>query len=308
MGRAIRIGLNDLDHPKFRFDEPSISAKGILVNGSSELVNETAVDARRPHGPNDNVFDLAGQVAVVTGGGIGIGRATALVLAAHGATVVLASRKTENLDAVADEVVSAGGRAVVHTVDVSDRTACNALVESTLRDLGRLDILVNNAGGSRSRDDAMWTDDDWDRMMNLNLRSVWLLSRVAAAAMAEGNGGAIVNIASGAAITPRPLHAPYGTAKAGVIHLTSILAAEFGPRGVRVNCIAPGLIRTEGFVRAMTLLGRDPDDQSSRVPVGRPGDPFEIAYPILFLASRAASYVHGETLYIGGGPRYWTGQ
>jgi NAD(P)-dependent dehydrogenase (short-subunit alcohol dehydrogenase family) len=263
----------------------------------------------RPNGPFDDVFDLRGQVAVVTGGGVGIGRAAALVLAAHGAHVVLASRKTANLDAVAAEVEDSGGRAVARQVDVNDRSACEELIRWTVAELGRVDVLVNNAGGTRSRNDGAWTYDDWDRMMNLNLRSVWSLSRAAAEVMVAGaSGGAIVNIASGAAIAPRPIHAPYGTAKAAVMHLTSTLAAEYGPLGVRVNCVAPGLIRTEGFVRAMHSLGRDPEDQRSRVPVGRPGDPLEIAFPILFLASRAASYVHGETIYVGGGPRHWTGQ
>jgi NAD(P)-dependent dehydrogenase (short-subunit alcohol dehydrogenase family) len=252
-----------------------------------------------------DVLDLSGRVAIVTGGGTGIGRATALVMAARNATVVLAGRHRERLQAVAEEVGEAGGRAVAMITDVSMAEACRELVARTTAELGRIDILVNNAGGSRSRPDGRWTDDDWDRMMALNLRSVWLLGRAAAATMMSAGGGAIVNVASAAALTPRPLHGPYGVAKAGVVHLTSVLAAEFADRGVRVNGVAPGLVRTEGFVRAMTSLGREPDAQRDRVLVGRPGDPLEIAYPILFLASDAARYIYGETLYVGGGPRYW---
>ncbi|HEX3462031.1 MAG TPA: SDR family oxidoreductase [Acidimicrobiales bacterium] len=262
----------------------------------------------RPGPPPGDRFDLAGQVAIVTGGGTGIGRATALVLSRYGATVVLASRRVGDLERVAAEVGEGGGTAVVMETDVSDPSACAALIDDTVAQLGGLDILVNNAGGSRSRTDGEWPADDWDRMIDVNLRSVWLLSRAAAPVMAKRGGGAIVNVASAAALTPRPMHAPYGVAKAGVIHLTSILAAEFGTAGVRVNCVAPGLVKSEGFERAMRGIGRDPDAQGDRVLVGRPGDTEEIAYPILFLVSRAASYVHGETLYVGGGPRYWSPQ
>jgi NAD(P)-dependent dehydrogenase (short-subunit alcohol dehydrogenase family) len=256
-------------------------------------------------GPAGDVLDMTGRAVIVTGGGTGIGRATALVLAARGARLVLAGRHEDPLRQAAREVAALGGKALVAPTDVTQPAACTSLIEYAAETLGGVFGLVNNAGGSRSRPDRSWSVEDWDRMLDLNLRSVWLLSRAAAPVMAERGGGAIVNIASAAALVPRPEHAPYGVAKAGVVHLTSILSAELGPTGVRVNCVAPGLIKTDGFVRAMETLGRDADAQGGRVTVGRPGAPFEIAYPVLFLLSDAAGYVHGETLYVGGGPRHW---
>jgi NAD(P)-dependent dehydrogenase (short-subunit alcohol dehydrogenase family) len=254
------------------------------------------------------IFDLSGQVAVITGGGTGIGRATAHILAAWGASVVVASRRTHNLQRVVQELEAAGLAARAIPADVRDPDACRALIDETVHHLDRLDILVNCAGGSRSRTDGAWTDEDWQNALDLNLSAAWVLSRHAAEHMAARDGGAIVNVSSAASLTPRPVHAPYGIAKAAVNHLTSVLAAEYGPRGVRINCVAPGLVKSEGFVRAMQRLGRDPDDQGGRVLIGRAGTPPEIAYPILFLVSRAASYIFGETLYVGGGPRYWSSQ
>ena len=261
---------------------------------------------RPPGGPDDDPFALDGAVAVITGGGTGIGAATAAVLACHGARLVVAGRSASALERTVADVERRGGVAFAAPTDVTDGAACSRLVASALDHFGSLDILVNNAGGSRGRDDGAWSADDWDRMIELNLTSVWRLGREVAGIMASRGGGAIVNVASAAALTPRPTHAPYGVAKAGVVHLTSVLAAEYGSRGVRVNCVAPGLVKTAGFVRAMERLGRDPEAQGGRVLVGRPGDPLELAFPILFLVSRAAPFVYGETLFVGGGPRYWT--
>lgn len=248
-------------------------------------------------------FDIAGRVSVITGGGTGIGRATALLFADAGAPVVLASRKVDNLEKVAAEVRERGGRALVVPTDVRDPAQCQALIDATIREHGRIDILVNNAGGSHSYPLESWTVDAWENMLALNLRSVFLLSQAAAQHMIEQGRGAIVNISSGASQLGLPYVAPYGAAKAGVNNLTKTLAGALTPKGIRVNCIAVGAVASEGFVKEMHRIGRDPDAVGGASnAVGRAGRPDEIAYPILFLASDAASFLSGETIYVGGGP------
>jgi NAD(P)-dependent dehydrogenase (short-subunit alcohol dehydrogenase family) len=251
-----------------------------------------------------DAFDLGGRVAVVTGGGTGIGRATALLLAEHGADVVVASRRAPNLEKVAAEVRERGRRALAVPTDVRDPDQCRRLIDRAAAELGRIDVLVNNAGGSWARPLEEWDLEGWENMLNLNLRSVFLLCQAAAPHLLRQGKGAIVNVSSGAGELGLPYVAPYGAAKAGVNNLTRTLAGAWGPRGIRVNCIAVGAVKSEGFVRAMQRIGRDPDQVARRSnAVGRAGAPEEIAWPILFLASDAASFLSGETIYVGGGPR-----
>ncbi len=250
----------------------------------------------------DDRFDLRGQVALITGGGTGIGRATALVLSAHGADVVLASRRVENHERVAGEVRSGGRRALVVPTDIRDPAACQAVIDQTIQEFGKIDILVNNGGGSRMRALDAWTLGDWEDMISLNLRSVFLLTQAAAAHMIPRRRGSIVNISSGAGELALPYVAPYGAAKAGVNNLTRSMAAGLGQYGIRVNCIAVGAVKSEGFLRAMARAGRDPDEVGGRNAIRRAGLPEEIAYPILFLVSEASSFLSGETISINGGP------
>ena len=142
----------------------------------------------------------------------------------------------------------------------------------------------------------------WENMIALNLRSVWLLSQAAAAPHDRAATGAIVNISSGASEIGLPYVAPYGAAKAGVNNLTRSMAAGLGPHGIRVNCIAVGAVKSEGFLRAMARAGRDPDEVGGRNAIRRAGLPEEIAYPILFLVSEASSFLSGETISVNGGP------
>jgi NAD(P)-dependent dehydrogenase (short-subunit alcohol dehydrogenase family) len=163
---------------------------------------------------------------------------------------------------------------------------------------------VNNAGGSWSLPFEQWTLDKWQNMIDLNLRSVFVLSIAASKHMIERGAGAIVNISSGASEMGLPFVAPYGAAKAGVNNLTKTFAGAWTPHGVRVNCIAVGAVASEGFLRAMNRAGLDPDRVAGASnAVGRAGRPEEIAYGILFLVSDAASFLSGETIYMGGGPK-----
>jgi NAD(P)-dependent dehydrogenase (short-subunit alcohol dehydrogenase family) len=249
-------------------------------------------------------FDHTGQVAVVTGGGTGIGRATALLFAAHGADVVLASRRVENLEHVAAEVAETGRHALVVATDVRDVDQCDRLIDESIAELGRIDVLVNNAGGSHTYPFEDWTADRFQNMVDLNLRSAFVLSHRVSSHMVERGSGSIVNISSGAAVMGMPVHAPYGAAKAGLESLTMSFAAALAPHGVRVNCVRVGAIKSEGFLRAMASAGIDPDEMGGRAAgLGRAGTPDEIAWPILFLASEASSYISGQTLYVGGGPK-----
>lgn len=250
------------------------------------------------------IFDLQGRVAVVTGGGTGIGAATARLLADYGAKVVIASRKVENLERVAGGLREQGHDCLVVPTDVRDPEQCESLIAQTVDAFGRLDALVNNAGGSFAMPFESWTLERWQNMIDLNLRSVWLLSIAASKHMLERGAGAIVNISSGAGEMGLPYVAPYGAAKAGVNNLTKTLAGAWTPRGIRVNCIAVGAVASEGFLASMAKAGRDPDEVAGASnAVGRAGRPDEIANGILFLVSDAASFISGETIYFGGGPK-----
>ena len=253
----------------------------------------------------DELFDLTGRVALVTGGSRGLGRAMVLGLARCGADVVLASRKVENLERVANDVQSATGRrAHVVATDVRDVEQCERLIDESLQTFGRVDVLVNNAGGSHSYAFEDWNADRFQNMIDLNLKSAFVLSQRVAPHMVERGSGAIVNISSGAAVSALPIHTAYGAAKAGLENLTQNFAAALAPHGIRVNCVRVGAIKSEGFLRAMDAAGIDPDEMGGRAAgLGRAGMPDEIAWPVLFLASAASSYVSGQTLYVGGGPK-----
>jgi len=246
-------------------------------------------------------LNLQDRVAIITGGGTGIGRATAVLLAQHGADIVLAGRKQEPLDETAQQVRAIGRRAFVLPTDVKDTEACERLVARTMDEFGRLDILVNNAGGSRAKSLDAWELTDFKDMLALNLTSVWVLSLAAARHM-RAAGGAIINISSMASLRAVPHSAPYGAAKAGVNNLSAVLSVDLAPYGIRVNAIAVGSVKSEGFVRAMARMGMDPDTAGGQNPMGRAGLPDEIAWPVLFLASDASSYMTGQTIAVCGGP------
>jgi len=247
-------------------------------------------------------FSLEGRVAVITGGGTGIGRGTALVLAARGADVVLAGRRPEPLAATAAEVESLGRRALAVPTDVTEPDQCRALVDTTLAELGHLDVLVNNAGGAETKSIRRWTEDEWHQVLALNLGSVWFLSRCAAEPMLEQGRGSIVNISSGASLLAMPQAAPYGAAKAGVNSLTGSMAASWTCKGVRVNAIAVGAVRAATLLDDAARYGLDPEAIGTTNASGRLGEPEEIGHAVLFFASAASSFCSGQTLYVHGGP------
>jgi NAD(P)-dependent dehydrogenase (short-subunit alcohol dehydrogenase family) len=249
-----------------------------------------------------NRFSLDGRVAIVTGGGTGIGRATALVLAEHGADIVLAARRPEPLESTAAKIDALDHRAVAVPTDVTNPEECQRLVDMTIEELGRVDILVNNAGGAQTKSLSKWTEEEWHHVLALNLGSVWFLSRAAAGPMLEQGKGSIVNISSGASLLAMPQAAPYGAAKAGVNNLTGSLAAAWTRKGVRVNTIAVGAVRAASLLDDAERYGLDPEAIGLTNASGRLGEPQEIGYGVLFFASDASSFCSGQTLYIHGGP------
>lgn len=250
----------------------------------------------------ENPFDLSGKVAIITGGGTGVGRATALVLSKHGATVVLASRKMQNLEAVAQEVKAQGGRALPVRTDVKVAADVEGLVKTTMEEFGQIDILVNNAGGTYMKPAEELTVENWDNLAALNVRGPFLGCLYAGRVMIQQKRGVIVNISSLAGSNGAWGVVPYASAKAGLQQMTKVLAGEWGKHGIRVNCVALGAVMNEGYVRSMTLAGKDP--YAAKNALGRIGEPVDIAYPVLFLVSDASRWMTGETIAVCGGPRF----
>ena len=247
-------------------------------------------------------FALDGRVAVITGGGTGIGRGAALVLAEHGADVVLAGRRPDPLEATAKEVMAMGRRALAVSTDVTAAEACRDLVETTLAEFGRLDVLVNCAGGAETKSILKWPDEDFENVLALNFKAVWHLSKAAAKPMMSQGKGAIVNISSGASLLAMPQAAPYGAAKAAVNNLTGSMAAAWAQKGIRVNAIAVGAVRAATLTDDAARYGLDPEAIALSNGLGRLGEPDEIGYGVLFFASDASSFCSGQTLYMHGAP------
>jgi 2-deoxy-D-gluconate 3-dehydrogenase len=246
-----------------------------------------------------------GQVAVVTGAGSGIGRATAIGLAEAGADVVITELPEflARAEAVATEVRNLGKQALVTPLDVRKVASVDALVEKTLTTFDRVDILVNNAGVSVVRWALDVSEADWDDVLNVNLRGVFFCAQRIGRRMVEQRHGKIVNIASVNGLIGYYKRAPYCSAKAAVVNVTRVLALEWARYGVHVNAVAPVFVRTPMSEKTLDDPDVGEEDIIRRIPLGRPGRPEEIAAAVVFLASPAADMITGQTLAIDGG---WT--
>lgn len=246
------------------------------------------------------LFELTGEVAVITGAGRGIGEGIARTFAGAGAAVVVAARRGHEVERVAAEIRAEGGAALAVPTDVTDPEALERLAQSTRERFGRCSIWVNNAGGSPVRSPlADLERAAWDQAVALNLTAVWQASVLAARTMESGT---IINISSLAGFGPVPGSGHYAATKAGVHSLTQTLAAELAPR-IRVNAIAPGSVPTEVMMEALQLA---PDDleqyrRRARIPLERLGTPEDIGATALYLASPAAAWVTGQILVVSGG-------
>jgi NAD(P)-dependent dehydrogenase (short-subunit alcohol dehydrogenase family) len=249
-----------------------------------------------------NLLDLGGRVAIVTGGGTGIGAATAMLLAGHGATVAIAARTVEDLERTAASVErETGQRCLVVPTDVKDEAQVVRMVERTVGELGRLDILVNNAGGTRMGPLRSLPTKAWDSSFDLNVRSAYVATREVGVHLLAQRSGTIVNISSDAGVYGVRGGAHYSASKAALQMFTKVTAAEWGPHGIRANCIAVGGIASQRASQAWDVAGIDPELIGEGTMLRRVGRPDEVAAAIVFLASDAASYITAQTISVDGG-------
>lgn len=243
-------------------------------------------------------FSLEGQVALVTGASRGIGRAVALELARLGATVVGTATSESGAAEIDKAVTEAGLKGAGMALDVTDAAACEALVGAIEKRFGAIAILVNNAGITRDNLAMRMKDEEWDAVLDTNLRAVFRMSKLVMRGMMKARSGRIINVTSVVASAGNPGQANYAAAKAGVAGMSRALARELGSRNITVNCVAPGFIDTD-MTRALPEAARDA--LLGNIALGRLGRPEEIAGAVAFLASPAAAYVTGTTLHVNGG-------
>ena len=253
------------------------------------------------------LFNLSGRVAIVTGAGSGLGVVFAEALAEAGASVVCSGRRMETVERTAAAIREAGYEAMAVETDVADETAVARMVEETVDRYGRLDILVNNAGVAAVGPPEDIALSDWQHVIDVNLTGVFLCCQAAARKMiAAGTGGSIINIASilGAGASEPSAATAYAATKGGVVNLTRDLAVHWAPHNIRVNAIGPAYFPSE-MTSGMMDMPEVIAEIKRRTPLNRLGEPDELKGPVVFLASDAASYVTGETLYVDGGWTSW---
>jgi len=249
-------------------------------------------------------FRIEDKVAIVTGGSKGLGRAMALGLAQAGARVVVASRSLDLIELTADEIIKKGGQAIAMPVDVRNPQSIERLVALTKDYYGRVDVLINNAGIAPMKKAVDTTIEDWENVMDTNLKSAFLLSRAAGKIMLKQKKGKIINVGSILGTMAASIAMPYCVSKAGIAHMTRALALEWASSGINVNCIAPGFFETE-----MTQYQQQNKSHQKflnfKIPFKRLGKPEEIVGAAIFLASEASDYMTGSTLVIDGGYTIW---
>lgn len=247
---------------------------------------------------------LNGKVALITGGASGIGRATAILFAQEGAAVAVIDINAEQGQAVVQEIESQGGRAIFILCDVTRAEDCRRAVDTLLELLGRLDILFNNAGIVRRADVVETTEPEWDQVMAVNVKSIFLMSKYAVPVMIKAGGGSIINTGSGWGLKGGRNAVSYCASKGAVVNMTRAMAIDYGPQKIRVNCICPGDTDTPMLRNEANQLDQPIDQflaEAADRPLRRYAQPVEIARAVLYLASNASSYMTGATLVVDGG-------
>jgi NAD(P)-dependent dehydrogenase (short-subunit alcohol dehydrogenase family) len=250
----------------------------------------------------ENLLDLNGKSAIVTGSSSGIGRSIALYLAKAGANVTLAARRVERLEELAKEIEKMGQKVLPIQTDVTKKEDIQKMVAETVKKFGKVDILVNNAGILEYKNFLEIDDENWNKILDVNLRGYFWAAQEAAREMAKKKYGKIVNIASIAGFAAFPQITVYNISKAAVIMLTKSMATELGSLGINVNAIAPGVIETE-MTEGMLKDPKTVQSFLAKIPLGKTGKPEDIAGAALFLASDLSSYMTGEVVVVDGG---WT--
>ncbi len=250
------------------------------------------------------LFDLSGRVALVTGASKGLGRAMAMGLAQAGATLALCGRDAEGLASARAEAEQHGVRAEVFRVDVTDRRGVRETVAAAIERLGRLDVLLNDAGINIRKPAVEFTEEEWDRVIETNLKGYFLVAQAVGEHMIAKGGGKIINVASILSTVGMRNQLAYASSKGGVAQLTRVLAVEWAPHHVNVNAIAPAFFETPLTAEVL----RDPERQrfiATHTPMGRWGQPEELQGAAVFLAARASDYVTGQILHVDGGWTAW---
>ena len=244
------------------------------------------------------MFDLSGKVAIITGASQGIGRTIASLIARSGANVICVARSKSKIKELSNEINDQGHMATYLPCDVGDGDAFSNTIKTVVEQFGKLDILINNAGITRDALLMRMNDQQWDEVIQTNLKGSFYGMKYAIRPMMKNKFGRIINITSIVGLTGNPGQANYAASKAGLIGMSQSIAKEVGTRGITVNCIAPGWIDTEMTV---DLPEDSKKDLLERIPVGQIGKPEDIAYTALFLASNEASYITGQTITVDGG-------
>ncbi len=247
---------------------------------------------------------LAGKTALITGGGTGIGRACAVLFAREGAKVAVAGRRAEPPAAVATELSGAGNQAFAVVCDVTKSAEVERAVQSVVARFGRLDVVVNNAGAVLAATAEETSEADWDRLLGVNLKGTFLVSRAVLPELRKAGGGVIINIGSVLGLVGMKQRAAYAAAKGGVTLLTKAMALDHAHEGIRINCICPSLVETE-LIRELFSVVPDPEahrrQRIAQIPLGRLGRPEDVAQLALFLASEESSWLTGAALPLDGG-------